>query len=408
MTLSRDLRAYFGDPSLTELWSRIRDRLERNGHSIEGTVRIELSDEAAQRVSGLLGRRLAPGRRSVPLSEMDAALLRSAAARGLVSVVAELTGSPLRDRPSERLAKQSAVSELWSGVGHSLERNGLADAAWAGPLVRWLHTSGLLIRGGERANHEFDTAVRALSAVLSSDPRPRMLAELAAALTGDAHALDSDRLAGRLALRGLSLALDFPEPATPRERIAAWERVAVSADTVSGTVLTWNLRPPGDDPWSTMMRSRAELGLVTHLTLAELASTAAPLAAMGITIAACENPQVLQRAAEIGVQQPLVCFSGNPSSAGMQLAERIPIRYHGDFDWPGISIAARLFAAGAQPWQMHATDYLRAVASGTQRLPLTGRPIATPWDARLHSAMLHFELAVHEESILDDLLTDLE
>ncbi|WP_405136421.1 TIGR02679 family protein [Nocardia sp. NBC_01388] len=407
MTLPRELRAYLGDPNLTELWSRLRNRLEGNGHTIEGSIRIELSDIAAQYLSGLLGDRIRPGRRSVSLPEIDAALLRSAAGRGLVTVVAELTGSPLRDLPSERLARQSTVTELWSNVERSLE-NGFADAAWARALVRWLHTSGLLVRAGERANNEFDTAMRALAAVLGPDSRPCMLAELAATLTGDAHALDNDRLAGRLALRGLGSALELPEPLTPRDRIAAWEHVYVSADTVSGTVLTWNLRPPDSDPRSTMMRARADLGLVTHLTLAELNDTAAPLAQSGTTISACENPQVLQRAAETGVRQPLACFSGNPSSAGMLLAERISIRYHGDFDWPGIAIAARLFAAGAQPWRMDASHYVAAVGSGIPRIPLTGRPIETPWDTRLQSEMMHYELAVHEESILDYLLADLD
>ncbi|MEG8184230.1 DUF2399 domain-containing protein [Nocardia terpenica] len=237
---------------------------------------------------------------------------------------------------------------------------------------------------------------------------PRMLGELAATLTGDAHALDNDRLAGRLAVRGLGFALDLPDPVTPRDRITAWERVAVSVDTVSGTVLTWNLRPPGTDPWSQMMRMRADLGLVTHLSLDELTGTTASLTEPGAIVSACENPQVLQRAAESGVGGPLVCFSGNPSSAGMALTERIRLRYHGDFDWPGIAIATRVFAAGAQPWRMGATDYIRAVSSGIPRIPLTGRDTATPWDDRLHSAMIHLELAVHEESVPDTLLDDLD
>ncbi|MFE3280034.1 DUF2399 domain-containing protein, partial [Nocardia sp. NPDC059239] len=329
------------------------------------------------------------------------------AARGLVAIVADLTGAPLRDRPSERLAQRTAVAELWSGVEYSLVDNGLADAPWIRPFVQWLHASGLLVRASEHANHEFDIAARALAAVLAAEPPRRMLGELAADLTGDAHALDNDRLAGRLTLRGLSFAFDLPDPVTPRDRITVWEQVAVSADTISGTVLTWNLRPPGDDPWSVMMRARADLGLVTHLTLAELTSTTASLAEPGSVVSACENPQVLQRAAEIGVARPLVCFSGNPASAGMLLAERLSIEYHGDFDWPGVAIAARLFAAGARPWLMSASDYLRGAASGIHRIPLVGRPVATPWDPRLNTAMVRHGWALHEEAVLTELLDDL-
>jgi hypothetical protein len=43
----------------------------------------------------------------------------------------------------------------------------------------------------------------------------------------------------------------------------------VSTDAVSGTVITWALRPPGPDRWSAMMRERTDLGLVTHLTARE-------------------------------------------------------------------------------------------------------------------------------------------
>ncbi|MFE6864523.1 TIGR02679 family protein [Nocardia sp. NPDC057668] len=407
MTLPPAFRTYLADPALTELWTDIRKRLERNGHSIEGSVRVELDESGAAQLSGLLGRRVATGSRAIALPELDTALLRSVAARGLVAIVAELTGGPLRDRPSERLARDTRVAELWSVVDAALVANGLANATWARPYVRWLHTSGLLVRAGERAAHEFDVAARALATLLDSTPPPRMLGELAAALTGDAHALDNDRLAGRLVLRALGFAFDLPDPNTPRARIALWERVSVSADTISGTVITWNLRPPGGDSWSAMMRARADLELITHLTLAELTRTTAALAEPGVIISACENPQVLQRAADIGVDSPLVCFSGNPASAGMALAERVPIRYHGDFDWPGVAIAARLFAGGAEPWRMSTADYLTAVDSGIHHIPLLGAAVETPWDPQLGRAMMRAGRAVHEEAVLTTLLDDL-
>jgi hypothetical protein len=52
--------------------------------------------------------------RTLSLTDFDAALRRSSGARGLVSVIAELTGGPLRDRPSERQARDEAVAELWA------------------------------------------------------------------------------------------------------------------------------------------------------------------------------------------------------------------------------------------------------------------------------------------------------
>jgi len=125
---------------------------------------------------------------------------------------------------------------------------------------------------------------------------------------------------------------------------------------------------------------------------------------------ACENPQVLQRLAASGVDRPLACTSGNPAAAGSLLLGRAVVRYHGDFDWPGIAIARRVLALGALPWRMGAADYLDAVATVAPdlRLPLTGPPEPTPWDSDLAPAMARTNLAVHEEALVALLLADLD
>lgn len=407
MTLPAPLLEYLSAPSLFGVWATLRNRLERTGHAISGTVRVELDADAADRLSGLLGRTILAGTRTLSVSDLDAALLRSSAGRGLVPVLAELTGGPLRDRPSERLGRRQAVSALWADVEQTIHNRGLSSTPWVRPWISWLHSTGLLIRSAVTARQEFDTAAHALALVLLSDSPHRILGELATAVAGNAHALDKDTLAGRLALRALCFAFDLPEPATARDRINLWRLAGITVDTISSTVLTWGLRPPGADAWSVMMRMRADLGLVTHLTLAELSATDALLTLPGTTVAACENPQVLQRAAEAGVCRSLICFSGNPSSAGSVLAERVNLRYHGDFDWPGIGIAARLHAAGAGLWRMKATDYLEAANSVTTPLLLTGSPVATPWDPELSLAMNRTGVAVHEESMINTLIDDL-
>jgi hypothetical protein len=74
----------------------------------------------------------------------------------------------------------------------------------------------------------------------------------------------------------------------------------------------------------------------------------ADLAGPGEVIHACENPQVLQALATAGVERPVACLSGNPAAAGIVLLARCAVRYHGDFDWPGIAIARRVFGLGAE------------------------------------------------------------
>ena len=85
------------------------------------------------------------------------------------------------------------------------------------------------------------------------------------------------------------------------------------------------------------------------------------------------------------------------------------MRYHGDFDWPGIAIARRILERGAQPWRLGHDDYHEAVEHlpAERRLMLTGRTETTPWDPELASAMAGANVAVHEEAIVDLLLEDL-
>ena len=105
----------------------------------------------------------------------------------------------------------------------------------------------------------------------------------------------------------------------------------------------------------------------------------------------------------------MICTSGNPAAGGSLLLDRVILRYHGDFDWPGIAIARRIITLGATAWRLGHDDYLEATARlpADHRLALTGRPETTPWDARLQPVMIATDVAVHEEAIVDLLLADL-
>jgi uncharacterized protein (TIGR02679 family) len=403
------LHDHLAAPSLARMWTVLRERLERSGHSIRGTLVVELDDDGADRLGGLLGRSLSRGACRVGLVDLDAALRASAAARGLVAVVAELTGGALRDRPAERAQSQVGREQLWAHLDTLLVAAGLADQRWVTPWTDWLHRGGVLTRlPAPIAERTLSIAVRVIAAVLAADGAPRSLAELATEHSGSAHGLDDGTPAGRLALRGLAFALEVAAPTSAAERRALWQRVGVSTDEISGTVLVWALRPPGADRWSAMMRERADLGLVTHLTVHELVRAPA-LTRPGEAMHACENPQVLQQFAAAGVDRPVICTSGNPAAAGSLLLDRATVRYHGDFDWPGIAIARRIIMRGATPWRLGHDDYLEATARlpADHRLALAGRAEATPWDERLQSVMMATDVAVHEEAIVDVLLADL-
>ncbi len=408
-TLPPALRDYLLAPSLRPLWSALRDRLQRSGHAVRGSVAVRLDDDGADRLSGLLGRAVGTGAARVSLAELDVCLRSSAAGRGLAAVVAELTGAPLRNLPAERDATRSGRRQLWAQLEELLVKHDLAAQEWVPPWAEWLRRGGVLTRlPAAQAAASLTATVQVLARILDDAHPPAGLAELASEVTGDAHGLDDGAPAAALVLRALAFALDAAPATSAAERRLLWQRVGVSTDEISGTVITWGLRPPGADRWSAMMRERAALGLVTHLTVHEL-RRAGELTRAGEVVHACENPQVLQRLAAAGVERPVACLSGNPAAAGMALLGRTVVRYHGDFDWPGIAIARRVFDRGARPWRFGREDYADAVdrLPADSRLGLSGRVEATPWDEGLSAAMAAADVAVHEEAVVSLLLADL-
>lgn len=403
------LRDYLLTPSLQLLWSGLRERLERTGHALRGSISVPLDDDGADRLSGLLGRAVPAGKARIRLVDLDTSLRSSVAGCGLVVVVAELTGGSLGNRPAERDAARAGRQRLWARLDLLLTEHNLAAQEWVPQWTEWCRRGGLLLRlPAAEAVITLTIAIQVLALVLDDSHPPVGLAELAGEITGDAHGLDSGVCAA-LVLRALAIALDAAPAASAAERRHLWQRVGVSTDEVSGTVITWALRPPGRDRWSAMMRERADLGLVTHLTVHEL-QRAGDLTRPGEIIRACENPQVLQRLAMAGVEHPVACMSGNPAAAGMTLLARTAVLYHGDFDWPGIAIARRIFDRGAHPWRFGRIDYLDAVdrLPADNRLGLSGPIQATPWDEALGTTMTAADVAVHEELTVDMLLSDLQ
>jgi hypothetical protein len=108
----------------------------------------------------------------------------------------------------------------------------------------------------------------------------------------------------------------------------------------------------------------------------------------------------------------MLCLSGQGSVAGWEelrklIADGATVRYHGDFDWPGIQITSRAYAGGGEMWRMGKVDYVSAVAQAGERVALEGKPLPTPWDLRLRSAMTSADTAIHEEAVAGLLPADI-
>ncbi|MDI2125102.1 TIGR02679 family protein [Yinghuangia seranimata] len=416
--LDSRVREHLADDLFAELWRRARQRLERNGVDLATSIRLDDLDIAQrQAVTVLLGKPLQlSGPVSVRLTELDARLRSSAAQRGLVDVLAAL-GPPVRDRRAERTARDRQRHDLWDGA------YALAAAAFPDDAQTWIDS---LRRGGALGRVDAGIAERLLAqavrvvTTLDALPEDAVLGrgELAADVTGTAHGLDDGTLLARIVLRLYAARQGLDRvPLEAAARRALWQAAGATTDQVSSTVLTLGLRPVGRGVVEDGLRARADAAYESHLTERDLARIRGPLVPEGAVVSVCENPRVVEAAADRAVGTALVCTAGSPATVVQVLLARLAaggalLRYHGDFDWPGVALAHRVFTRhGADPWRMHAADYEAGVAAAqaaaTPLERLVGEPVPTPWDTELGPAMCGIGLKVEEETVLDLLVSDL-
>ncbi|WP_030674067.1 TIGR02679 family protein [Streptomyces cellulosae] len=414
--------AFLTRPGLTRLWTAARTRLERNGLQPAGTIRLEhLDTQEREALSLLLARPITGLAATIRLPELDTRLRASAVGRGLASTLEEL-GPSLTDRRAVRDAAAAERACLWSAAQTEVEATSLSDQPWTGQWLQEIRRGGTLARQNPRTAATVITqAVQILAMLFSgAEPSPTLASwgrgELATRATGSAHGLDDGTLLSRLVLRGIALARGVEFPVDAPARRALWRMASVTPDEVSSTVLTHGLRPVAGTWREAALRERADHHMETHLTLRELRELRLEMPPR-TRVHVCENPRVVEAAADAGRTAPLVCTSGSATTVVLTLLDALAasgctFAYHGDFDWPGIALANRItHRYGAESWRMGAADYeylaTRAQVRGTPRIGLSGTPAEAAWDAELAPTMNALGIALHEEAALDLLLEDL-
>ena len=400
-------------PEFRRLLAAARRSLERTGGELTGRISVAEPDDAERKaIIGITGAYQPAGtkRLTVPLADLDAAVNRGTGL-GLVALLT-FVGGPLRDRPGETASLNSARAELIDTASASplhaaadWYRTWLADLGRDGTLTRLASQNDAVLLG---------QAVRTLEhlAARPANAAPIALPALAALITGSTKSLSHGTTLATLILRALAIQADVGRPASAAERRELWDRSGVIVDDLASRVLVLNIAAQGGGlgEWLT---DAARHGTPFQVTLHQL--VAHPVQLGQARIYACENPAILRSAcAELGPAcPPLVCTEGRPSTAFHRLIE-IAVRagseiwYHGDFDWPGISIAAAIVARyGARAWRMSAGDYQAAIDANGAGAMLAGEPAATPWDPELSERMRAAGCAVYEETVTDQLLTDL-
>jgi uncharacterized protein (TIGR02679 family) len=408
----RSLDRYRG-PEYRRLLAAARRSLERTGGELTGRISVADPDDAERKaIIGITGVHQPAGTRrmTVPLAELDAALSR-ATGLGLAGVLTAL-GEPLRNRPAET----ALLADARAGLIAVAQDSPLTESCpWYLTWLADLTGDGTITRlAGTADTTALSQAVRILEhlAARPADSPPLALPALAARITGDTKALNHGSTLATLIMRALSLREGVARPASAAQRRELWDVSGVIVDDLASRVLVLNLPAQGDGlaEWLT---GAARYGTPFQVTLQQL--DAHPIRLAPARVFACENPAVLRRAcAELGPAcPPFICAEGQPSTAFHKLV-RIAVAaggqltYHGDFDWPGVAITAKVIDRhGARPWRMTAGDYLSGVEAGDTAIALRGDPVPTPWEPELRETMRSIGRAIYEETVADQLLTDL-
>ncbi len=157
-------------------------------------------------------------------------------------------------------------------------------------------------------------------------------------------------------------------------------------------------------------------GELGYLSLRQLLRSKIAWSVAGRVVFVCENPNIVAIAADRwgAACAPLVCTEGMPAAAQCVLLTQLvdagaTLRYHGDFDWPGIHIANHVVKSfGATPWRMGADDYVAGVRSiPPKERDLPESEVGAAWDESLAVKMRSYGLAIEEEAIAATLMEDL-
>ena len=350
MSVPGYLLAWARLPGPARLLAEVRRRRERGWRGDRGEVSLDWSPSERRDSGRFLNADWREFGRGVRAAELRQGLRAHGA--GLDELLVAL-GGPLRDLRGERAeAEQARESDRAAGL--ALLRGAVGD--WGDDLTA-------VARGILQPAPSWALLAGEVADVLAATgEEPRRLAELAAALFRDPHALDRSTPLGRACVRSLELRRAVTEGGSYRDPLedaqlwsAAWAGAGVICDAVSAQVLVLNLPLTGNAP--AVRLCHAAPGEPVWLTLRSLRGDWE--LARGAEVFVCENPTVLEAAADRhgAASWPLVCTFGLPSQAAWELLTGLgDVRCHvrADGDAVGWRIVNQLRdrLPGALTWRM--------------------------------------------------------
>lgn len=392
-TTDERLLRLLGGAELSDLRARLRRRYELG--PADGKLpsiqvgKLNQTERAA--LASLVGRKGGVATSiTIDVAEIDRALSDAGIAPSLRAALERLDG-PIVHRETEL----SRIRDRWASVLSSCLHRDLV-AYLSSPL-----NSGVLKRLSGNQSDFASVICRQTEGILVRLPAagvPR--AQIAAELLGDAHGLDSARPVATLTLA----VLRNRSSADTGDDRDTWAAVGILVNELARPALFMNM------PCSGLPVSSGE---PQYASLRLLARRPPDWAMAGRAILVCENPNLVAILADrLGTAcPPVVCVDGHLGAAQRTILKQLKasgadLRYHGDYDWPGISIANNVIAKyGAVPWHFSAADYIAAAESAPQlAAPLSGRPVVASWDEDLTAAMTRTGIKIEEEAIAERII----
>ena len=390
MTSATDERLVrlLGGAELSDLRARLRRRYELGPADGElPSIQVgKLNQTERAALASLVGRKGGVAASiTIEVAEVDRTLSDAGIAPSLRAAL-ELLDGPIAHRETEL----SRIRDSWAAVLAGCTHRDLIAYLSSPPNF------GVLKRiSGDRPDSA-SVICRQTEDVLGRLPAagvPR--AQIAAELLGEAHGLDSSRPVATLTLAVLR-SRSSTDTSDDRD---TWATVGILVNELARPALFMNV------PCSGLPASPGE---PQYASLRLLARRPPDWAVASGPILVCENPNLVAILADrLGTAcPPVVCVDGHLGAAQRTILKQLKasgadLRYHGDYDWPGISIANNVIAKyGAAPWHFSAEDYVAATACAPNlSAPLSGRPVVASWDADLTTAMKKSGIKIEEEAI---------
>ena len=382
-----------GGAELSDLRARLRRRYELG--PADGKLpsiqvgKLNQTERAA--LASLVGRKGGVAASiTIDVSAVDRALSDAGIAPSLRTAL-ELLDGPIIHRETELSRIRDSWTSVLAGCTHT-------------DLIVYLSSPvnfGVLKRLSGNQPNSASLICRQTEGILGRLPAagaPR--AQIAAELLGDAHGLDSARPVATLTLAVLR-SRSSTDTGDDRD---TWAAVGILVNELARPALFLNV------PCSGLPVSPGE---PQYASLRLLARRPPDWTVASRPILVFENPNLVAILADqLGTAcPPVVCVDGHLGAAQRTILKQLKesgadLRYHGDYDWPGISIANYVIAKyGAVPWHFSAADYVAAAKSAPQlAIPLSGRPVIASWDADLTTAMIKAGIKIEEEAIAERII----